>query len=244
MKAIGIDKVTKKFKIPHYKKTTLFQQALGIIKRQTEFEEFYALKDVSFEVEQGECFGIIGRNGSGKSTLMKIMARVMYPDSGSMDINGKIASFLELGIGFQAELSARENVYIYSSVLGMGRKQTDRVYDSIFEFAELKRFEDMKLKNFSSGMYVRLAFSVAIHTDPQVMLIDEVLAVGDEAFQKKCFDKINEFRKRGRTIILISHSLTTVRDICDRAVLLDSGSVLLTGDTNEVIDRYHSLLNK
>lgn len=243
MNTITINNITKKFRIPHHKKTTLFQHTLGFIKRQTLYEEFCALNNVSLDIAPGECFGIIGRNGSGKSTLMKIMARVMYPDSGSMTVNGKIASFLELGVGFQPELSAKENVYIYASVLGMSQKQTNCVYDSIFDFAELTRFEDMKLKNFSSGMYLRLAFSTAIHSDPEIMLIDEVLAVGDQSFQSKCMAKINEFRDNGKTIILVSHSLETVSNICARATLLDFGNVLVTGETKEVINHYLSLLN-
>ena len=242
MSAITAYKVNKKFRIPHQKKTTLFQHVISFLKRQRTYEEFMALNNVSFEVASGECFGILGSNGSGKSTLLKIMARVMYPDSGSITTNGKIASFLELGVGFQPELSARDNVYIYSSVLGMSRRETDRLYEDIFEFAELKRFEDMKLKNFSSGMYMRLAFSTAIHTDPDIMLIDEVLAVGDEAFQKKCMQKINEFRQMGKTIILVSHAIETVRAICTSAILLASGSIISSGATESVINDYHALL--
>jgi len=243
MSAIIVNKVNKKFKIPHHKKTTLFQHVISFLKRQTTYEEFMALNDVNFEVGRGECFGIIGSNGSGKSTLLKIMARVMYPDSGSITVDGKIASFLELGVGFQPELSAKENVYIYSSVLGMSQRETNQLYDKIFEFAELKRFEDMKLKSFSSGMYMRLAFSTAIHTDPDIMLIDEVLAVGDEAFQKKCMQKIREFKQNDKTIVFVSHSLTVVSQICDRAILIDKGRILNTGLTGDVISSYESLIN-
>ena len=151
MNAIIVDNISKRFRIPHEKKTTVFQNIVGLVKRQFDYEEFWALKDVSFEVNKGEALGIIGRNGSGKSTLLKILARVLYPDSGSVSLNGKVASFLELGVGFQPELSARENVYIYSSILGLRRKQVEKVYDEIIDFAELKKFENMKLKNFSSG---------------------------------------------------------------------------------------------
>jgi lipopolysaccharide transport system ATP-binding protein len=243
MTAITIDKVSKKFKIPHHKKTTLFQNVIGLVKRQMNYEEFWALKDISFEVPRGKTLGIIGRNGSGKSTLLKILANVLYPDSGSITTNGKIASFLELGVGFQPELSARENVYIYSSVLGMSRRATSRVYEDIFEFAELKRFEDMKLKNFSSGMHVRLAFSTAVHTEPDIMLVDEVLAVGDEAFQKKCMQKINEFRDNGKTIILVSHAISSVKALCSQSVLLNNGAVQSIGPTDKVINDYHALIN-
>jgi lipopolysaccharide transport system ATP-binding protein len=212
------------------------------VKRQLTYEDFWALKDISFEVKRGETFGIIGRNGSGKSTLLKLLARVLFPDSGSILINGRTASFLELGIGFQPELTAAENVYIYSSVLGRGRRRTDCVYEAIFEFAELKRFEDMKLKNFSSGMYARLAFSTAIHTEPDTLLIDEVLAVGDEPFQKKCSDTIYDLRKKGSTIIFVSHDLVSVGDLCQRALLLDAGNPIIIDSSDKVIEAYHRLL--
>jgi len=242
MSAIVVKDISKRFKIPHHKKTTLFQNMVGLVKRQLTYEEFWALKDVSFEVKQGETLGIIGRNGSGKSTLLKLLARVLYTDSGSIAINGKVASFLELGVGFQPELTAKENVYIYSSILGMNRKETAKIYDGIFEFAELKRFEDMKLKNYSSGMYLRLAFATAIQTDPDIMLIDEVLAVGDVSFQNKCMQKINEFREQGKTIIFVSHALESVRSICTSAILLHNGSVVAKGVTEPVIRNYLELL--
>jgi lipopolysaccharide transport system ATP-binding protein len=241
--AITADKISKKFRIPHEKKTTLFQNIVGVIKRQFDYEEFWALKGVSFEVENGETFGIVGRNGSGKSTLLKILAKVLYPDSGSVKMNGKVASFLELGIGFQQELTAEENVYIYSSILGISRKQVKRIYDDIFAFAELKKFEDMKLKNLSSGMYMRLAFSTAIHANPDTILIDEVFAVGDEAFQKKCIDKINGLQKQGKTIIFVSHDLKAVKGLCRRSLLLNEGKIISMGATEKVINDYLALLN-
>ena len=242
MDAIVIDNVSKKFRIPHEKKTTVFQNILGVIRRQFEYEELWALTDVSFAIKQGETFGIIGKNGSGKTTLLKILAKVLYPNSGSVTVNGKVAPFLELGVGFQPELTAKENVYIYSSILGVSRKEVARNYDEIFEFAELKKFENMKLKNFSSGMYLRLAFSTAIHACPDIMLIDEVLAVGDEAFKEKCADKIHEFQKQGTSIVLVSHGLDTVKSLCDRSVLLDNGRVAALGATEEVIASYHAML--
>ena len=242
MNALIVDNISKKFRIPHEKKTTLFQNIVGVIKRQFDYEEFWALKDVSFEIEKGEAFGIIGKNGSGKSTLLKILANVLYPDTGSVTMNGKTASFLELGVGFQPELTAKDNVYIYSSVLGMSRKQVDRIYDDIFDFAELKKFEDAKLKNFSSGMYMRLAFSTAIRADPATLLIDEVFAVGDEAFQKKSADKIKEFKEQGKTIVFVSHSMDTVKNLCQRSLLLNEGMIVSIGDTEKVINDYLSLL--
>jgi lipopolysaccharide transport system ATP-binding protein len=242
MSAIFVDNISKKFRIPHEKKNTVFQNIIGLIKRQFDYEEFWALKDVSFEVNKGEALGIIGRNGSGKSTLLKILARVLYPDSGSVSLDGKIASFLELGVGFQPELTAQENVYIYSSVLGMRRKQVDRVYDNIFDFAELKKFENMKLKNFSSGMYLRLAFSTAIHATPDTMLIDEVLAVGDEAFRKKCRDKMNQFKAEAKTIVFVSHDLNSVKELCQRSIFLHEGKIVTMGDTEKVISDYLAML--
>ena len=244
MSAIIVDNISKKFRIPHEKKRTVFQNIVGLIKRQFDYEEFWALKDVSFEVKKGEALGIIGRNGSGKSTLLKIMAKVLYPDSGSISLNGKVASFLQLGVGFQPELTARENVYIYSSILGLRRKQVDRIYDEIFEFAELKKFENMKLKNFSSGMNLRLAFSTAVHAVPDTLLIDEVLAVGDEAFRKKCQDKINQFRAEGKTIVFVSHALSTVKELCQRAMLLNEGRIVTMGDSEKVINDYRAMLQQ
>jgi len=244
MSAIIVDNISKKFRIPHEKKNTLFQNIVGLVKRQFDYEEFWALKDVSFEVKKGEALGIIGRNGSGKSTLLKILAKVLYSDSGSVALNGKVASFLELGVGFQNELTARENVYIYSSILGLSRRQVDRIYDDIFDFAELKKFETMKLKNFSSGMYLRLAFSTAVHATPDTLLIDEVFAVGDEAFQKKCRDKMNQFKADGKTIVFVSHDLNTVKELCQRSILLNEGRIVTMGDTEKVINNYLALLQR
>ena len=242
MNAVIVDKVSKRFKVPHEKKRTIFHNIVGVIKRQMSYEEFWALKEISFEIKQGETFGIIGRNGSGKSTLLKILAKVLYPDSGSVTMNGKVASFLELGVGFQPELTAEENVYIYSSILGMSRKEVRRKYDEIFNFAELDKFQNMKLKNFSSGMYLRLAFSTAIYAAPDTLLIDEVFAVGDTAFQKKCADKINEFQKQGKTIVFVSHDLETVKSLCQRSLLINNGKTVLIGDTAEVINQYMKML--
>jgi lipopolysaccharide transport system ATP-binding protein len=240
--AIVVDNVSKKFKIPHEKKTTLFQNVVGLVRRQFAYEEFWALKGISFSVEQGEVFGIIGRNGSGKTTLLKILANVLYSESGSVTMNGRVAPFLELGVGFQPELTAAENVYIYCCVLGMSRKEAKSKYDDIFDFAELRRFESMKLKNFSSGMYLRLAFSTAIHTNPDTLLIDEVLAVGDEAFQQKCKDKMQEFKRQGKTIVFVSHALDAVESLCQRSLLLDDGRIISIGKTEEVIGDYLEML--
>lgn len=244
MSAIVVDNVSKRFRLPHEKKTTVFQNIVGVIKRQFDYEDLWALKDVSFEVNKGEALGIIGRNGSGKSTLLKILARVLYPNSGSVSLNGKVASFLELGVGFQPELTAKENVYIYSSILGLTRKQVDKIYDDIFDFAELKKFETMKLKNFSSGMYMRLAFSTAVHAIPDTLLIDEVFAVGDEAFQRKCQDKMNQFKAEGKTIVFVSHALEAVKKLCQRTILLNEGRIVTMGDSEKVINDYLAILEQ
>jgi len=242
MDAMIIDNLSKRFNIPHEKKTTLLQNIVGVVRRQFDYQEFWALKDISFIVEKGEAFGIIGKNGSGKSTLLRILAKVLYPESGSVTTNGKIASFLELGVGFQPELTAGENVYIYASVLGLSRRETKKRYDEIFDYAELRRFESMKLKNFSSGMYMRLAFATAIHTNPDILLIDEVFAVGDEHFQRKCADKIQELQEQGKTIIFVSHSLDTVKSLCSRSLLINDGRIISVGNTAEVIRDYHVML--
>ena len=244
MDAVVVDNMSKRFRIPHEKKTTLFQNIIGVVKRQFDYEEFWALKDVSFNIKEGETFGIIGRNGSGKTTLLKIMAKVLYPNSGSVTMNGKVACFLELGVGFQPELTAKENVYLYSSILGISRREVNYKYDEIFDFAELRKFESMKLKNFSSGMYLRLAFSTAIHANPDTLLIDEVFAVGDEAFQHKCIDKINEFREQGKTIVFVSHVLNTVKSLCQRSMLLDNGRIVSMGETEKVVNDYLAMLER
>lgn len=244
MNSIVVNNVSKRFLLPHEKKNTLVQRIAGLIKRQMSYEEFWALRDVSFEITQGETMGIIGPNGSGKSTLLKILAGVLYADRGSYHIDGKISSFLDLGVGFQPELTAKDNVYIYSAILGVSRKETRKRYSDIFDFAELRKFENMKLKNFSSGMYMRLAFATAVHADPGNLLIDEAFAVGDEAFQKKCIDKINEFRRQGKTIIFVSHNMKSVRELCTRSMFLRQGKLAYIGDTEQAIKEYQTPLPK
>lgn len=238
MTAIIVENVSKKFRIPHEKRKTIFHNLIGLVKRQLDYEEFWALKDINFQIEKGETLGIIGKNGSGKSTLLKLLAKVLYPDTGTISQSGRVASFLELGVGFQPELTAEENVFIYGSVLGLTRKEVRRQYVEIFDFAELNNFKNMKLKNYSSGMYLRLAFATAIHANPDTMLIDEVFAVGDTAFQKKCSDKIAEFQKQGRTIVFVSHSMESVKQICQRTLLLSGGKMVMTGPTEGVINKY------
>ncbi|MDP3104901.1 MAG: ABC transporter ATP-binding protein [Candidatus Methanoperedens sp.] len=241
--AIIVENVSKHFRIPHEKKTRLFEHITGaIIGTSSTSEEFWAVKDVTFTVKKGETLGIIGENGSGKSTLLKIIAGVLTPDSGSVKVNGKIAPFLELGVGFNPELTAEDNVRLYGAIMGMSKKEMEDKFEEIFEFAELSRFRNMKLKNFSSGMYARLAFSTAVATDPDILLIDEVLAVGDVAFQKKCFDKFDDFKRRNKTIILISHSTGQIESLCEKAIFLNKGNMLLWGQTKEVVAEYMTKL--
>ena len=243
MDAIVVNNVSKLYKIPYEKKTTLFQKIIGLAKRQLSYEELWILKDLSFSVEKGETFGVIGRNGTGKTTLLKMLAKVIYPDSGSIFISGEVASFLEMGVGFQPELTAAENVYIYSSVMGKSRKEIKKSYHEIFEFAELEKFHNMKLKNYSSGMYMRLGFATASHANPDVLLIDEVFAVGDLPFQKTCVDKIHDFQEQGKTIVFVSHGLDTVRSLCRRALLINDSRIVSIGDTEKVIRDYHAMLS-
>jgi lipopolysaccharide transport system ATP-binding protein len=244
MNAVTVKNVSKKFRIPHEKRTTLFENIIGAFRGRQSYEEFWALKDVSFEIKKGETLGIIGENGSGKTTLLSIIANVLRADSGTCKVHGKIAPFLGLGVGFEPELTGRENVYLYGSILGLTRKTIQDRYDDIVGFAELEKFMDMKLKNYSSGMYMRLAFATAVNVDPDILLIDEVFAVGDESFQKKCGEKMMEFKKNKKTIIFVSHALPSVKQLCERSILLVKGEVKQIGDTQSVIDAYHKHLSE
>lgn len=243
--AIVVEGVSKRFRIPHQKKATFFDHLIGMVKGGSySYEVFSALEDVSFTVGRGETFGVIGPNGCGKSTLLKVLAGVLRPDSGEVRIEGKVAPFLELGVGFHPELTATENIRLYGAIMGLTRQKIEGKREEILEFSELKRFENMKLKNFSSGMYVKLAFATAIQTDPDVLLVDEVLSVGDEAFQKKCAQKIEEIRRAGKTIVFVSHALGTVRDLCERCLLLDEGRVILIGEADRVVEEYLRLMRE
>jgi ABC-2 type transport system ATP-binding protein len=198
-------------------------------------EDFWALKDVDLEITSGTTIGLIGANGSGKSTLLKLIGGIIEPTDGTIERRGRVAALLELGAGFHPDLTGRENVYLNASILGLSRQQTDEHFDSIVDFSEIGAFIDTQVKFYSSGMYVRLAFAIAIHVDPDILLVDEVLAVGDEPFQRKCMDRIQEFQREGRTIILVTHSLSQVGDLCDRAVVLSHGDVVFDGDPQEAI---------
>ena len=236
--AIVVSGLWKTFRIPHEKKNTLFEHVTGALYDKKGYEEFLALKDINFTVKKGEAVGIIGENGSGKSTLLKIIANILRPGRGSVNINGTITPFLELGVGFQPDLTAKENIYLYGAVMGLSDREINAKLEEILDFSGLKRFEDTKLKNLSSGMQVRLAFATAIQTDPEILLMDEVLAVGDMEFQQKCFDVFQRYIRENKTIVFVTHDLNSVRRFCSKALLLRHGEQVAFGDTNEIIDKY------
>jgi ABC-type polysaccharide/polyol phosphate transport system ATPase subunit len=235
--AIRVENLSKTFKVPHEKNTSIKGAALNMFRKKN-YERFEALKDISFEVKRGEFFGIIGRNGSGKSTLLKILAGIYVPDSGTVTINGKLSPFLELGVGFNPELTGRENLFLGGAILGLARKEIEEKFDKIVHFAELEEFIDMKLKNYSSGMHVRLAFSLAINAHAEILLMDEVLAVGDSNFQAKCLEEFNSYRDQGKTVILVTHDIGTVQRYCNRAMLLRNGKIVKIGTAEEVGNEY------
>jgi ABC-2 type transport system ATP-binding protein len=230
--AIEVADVSKRYRVYRDKPTSLKQRVLSSRSRA---EDFWALRDVALDVGEGSTFGLIGHNGSGKTTLLKCVAGILRPTSGTIRQRGRLAALLELGAGFHPELTGRENVYLNASVLGLSRKQTDAAFDDIVAFAELETFIDNEVKFYSSGMLVRLGFAVAVHVDPDVLLIDEVLAVGDEAFQAKCLDRIRAFQREGRTIVLVTHALDTVIEICDRAAMLHHGELHAIGMPADVV---------
>lgn len=201
-------------------------------------ETIWALKDVSFQVEQGEVLGIIGRNGAGKSTLLKILSRVTAPTSGRIKLEGRVASLLEVGTGFHPDLTGRENIYLNGAILGMSRKEIDRKFDEIVDFAELEKFIDTPVKRYSSGMYVRLAFAVAAHLEPEILVVDEVLAVGDAMFQQKCLGKMGDVAKEGRTVLFVSHNMAAIEALCTNGILFDAGELVLSGKANNIINSY------
>jgi ABC-type polysaccharide/polyol phosphate transport system ATPase subunit len=237
-KAIEVQGVSKSFRLPHESRTTFKEHFLHPFIR-TEYEQNDALVDISFDVEAGEFFSIIGPNGSGKSTLLKILGSIYRADSGELHVNGKLSPFIELGVGFNPELTARDNVRINATLLGLTKRQLNERYDEIVAFAELERFMDQKLKNFSSGMQVRLAYSIAIQVTFDILLLDEVLAVGDGEFQEKCLQTFEEIRAAGKTIVFVSHDLATVRDFSDRVLYIEQGHAAALGSADEVIARYN-----
>jgi len=234
--AVALDGLGKKFRLTHDRNWTL--KATMLAGHRTRYEEFWALRKLSLEVEQGQTFGIIGGNGSGKSTLLKVLAGILRPDEGKATVNGRLSALLELGAGFHPELTGRENVYLNGAILGFTKRDIRQRFDDIVAFAELDRFIDEPVRNYSSGMYVRLGFSVAIHVEPEVLLVDEVLAVGDLTFQKRCLDRFAHLKAEGRTIIVVSHDLDMVGWLCDRTAWIQQGSLRAIGPSSEVIDRF------
>lgn len=241
---IRFQNVTQRFRIIHNRPQTLRQAFAGLFRNRTYVEEFEALKGISFEVKAGETFGIIGRNGSGKSTTLKIAARIFHPTAGRVEINGLTAALIELGAGFDAELTGRENIILGGALMGLEPGEMEGKVEAIVAFAELEEFLDVPVKQYSSGMFARLGFAVATEVDPEILLVDEILAVGDEAFQHKCLERMRKFRDRGKTIVFVSHDLHSIQSHCTRVLLLDHGRVVALGPPEETVARYHELLQR
>ena len=239
---MSVEDVWKRFRIPHERRSTILDHVAGALSilegKRYSYEEFWALKQVSFQLEHGESLGIVGPNGSGKSTLLKLIARIMTPDKGMIETNGSTAAVLELGIGFHGDLTVKENALIYGVIMGLPRSEMKKRIDSILDFAGLTRFQDARLKYLSSGMQVRLAFSIAIQTEADVFLVDEALAVGDAEFQNKCLDKFHEFKKMSKSIVLVSHSMDLVRAFCEKTLYLTNGEMRAFGSSEEVTNQY------
>jgi ABC-2 type transport system ATP-binding protein len=234
--AVVVDHVSKRYRLYRERQQSL--KATVLRRTRARYEEFWALRDVSFEIDRGRTFGLIGENGSGKSTLLKCIAKILRPNDGRIVTDGKLAALLELGSGFHPELSGRENVYLNGSILGLSRRQIDAKFDEIVDFAGVERFIDQPVKNYSSGMYVRLGFSVAINVDPDILLVDEILAVGDAAFQTKCMEKFLDFRRQGKTVVVVSHAVGAMRAFCDEVAWLDEGQLAAVGRPDQVVDDY------
>lgn len=235
--AIRVKDLTKKYKL--YQKRS--ERLANVFGKEKNIKEFYALKGVSFEIGKGECVGIIGHNGAGKSTLLKLLTGVAFPTSGEIEINGRLASMLELGSGFNPELTGMENIYFNGSLNGLTKEDIDSKLRDILDFADIGKFIEQPVKNYSSGMFARLAFAVAINVDPDILIVDEILSVGDVGFQVKCMEKFNEFKKKGKTILYVSHGLGTVKKFCDRAIWLQKGEVVDDGNSVIVVERYYNL---
>lgn len=246
--ALSCENLYKRYEIGSSERYQTLREALSRspfrrFKTQNGNDHIWALKDVSFEIKRGEVVGVIGLNGAGKSTLLKILSRITAPTRGCAVIHGRVGSLLEVGTGFHSELTGRENIYLNGAILGMRKAEIDRKFDEIVAFAEVEKFLDTPVKRYSSGMYVRLAFGVAAHLETEVLLVDEVLAVGDAQFQRKCFDKMREIRTQGRTILFVSHNMSAVRSICAQALILEKGSVVAHGEINHTVDQYLAGVN-
>lgn len=233
---IIFENVNKYFYFQHQK--TLKELIQAVFRKEKTLERIHALKNLSFIVKKGETVGIIGRNGAGKSTLLKLIAKVSVPTSGKIEVNGKVAPLIELGAGFHPELTGKENIYLNGVILGLKEKKIKQKFDDIVDFAGIRKFLDVPIKHYSSGMYMRLAFSVAVFTDPEILLIDEIFAVGDLEFQKKCIRKMEEFKKKGVTIVFVSHDMETVRNFCERVIYLKNGEIALDGKPEEIVEKY------
>lgn len=236
--AIKVDNISKMFKLPHEKNNSIKGLFINMFRPKRTFEKQQVLKDVSFEIKKGEFFGIVGRNGSGKSTLLKLLAGIYSPDKGQVHVNGKLTPFIELGVGFNPELTGRENVFLNGALLGFSRSEMLAMYDEIVEFAELERFMDQKLKNYSSGMQVRLAFSIAIRANTDILVLDEVLAVGDEAFQRKCYIYFDRLKRDKKTVVLVTHDMSAVERFCTRAIFIEKGKIREIGNPHTIAAAY------
>ncbi len=239
---IRFENVSKRFRLYHQRHYSLKENVLTLFRDHGRWEEFWALKAIDLEVPAGQMLGIIGENGSGKSTCLKLLARILAPDTGTVTVRGSVSALIELGAGFQPDFTGRENVYLNGSILGFTKREIDERFDDIVRFAELERFIDTPVKTYSSGMYMRLGFAIATHVDPDVLLIDEILAVGDEPFQEKCLDRIRRFREAGKTIVFVSHALGAVEALCDRVILLSKGRLVADGPPRETIETYRRVL--
>ena len=235
--AIKVDHVYKSFNI-YYDRANTLKERMLFFARNKRREKREVLNDINLDIKKGETVALIGVNGSGKSTLLKLMTQIIFPNKGTIETNGKLTSLLELGAGFHPDFSGRENIYFNSSIFGLTKKEIDARLDQIIEFSELKDFIDNPVRTYSSGMYMRLAFSVAINVDADILLIDEILSVGDQHFQEKCFNKMRELKKEGKTMVFVTHSMESVKNLCDRAVWLYNGKVRMDGNTNEVVSEY------
>lgn len=239
--ALRVEHVSKSFKLPTEGSNEIKRVVINWLKGIRGYTELHVLKDISFTVEKGDFFGIVGRNGSGKSTLLKLISQIYYPESGKITVNGSLVPFIELGVGFNPELTGRENVYLNGAMLGFSEQEIDGMYDDIVKFAELGEFMDQKLKNYSSGMQVRLAFSVAIKAQGDILVLDEVLAVGDEAFQRKCYNYFAELKREKKTVILVTHDMESVQRFCNKAILIENGKIRERGSSVKVAQLYRDL---
>ncbi|MDP8932344.1 MAG: ABC transporter ATP-binding protein [Actinomycetota bacterium] len=239
--AIVVEELTETYRLYHERPVGL-KERLAHPFRSAQYTDFNALEDVTFTVQQGESIGIVGHNGSGKSTLLKVLARILPPDAGRVEINGRVASLLELGAGFHGDLTGRENVYLNGAILGLSQAEVDEQFDAIVDFAGVREFIDQPVRNYSSGMYVRLGFAIAVHVDPDILLIDEVLSVGDAFFQARSLERMASFQQRGKTVVLVSHDLAAIERLCDRVLVVDHGSLVFDGPTREGVELYSQVM--